>query len=98
VGLALRREVGKVLGHVEIPDEPGESDRCLAGVVGVMWIGSPRAKKRDERGSSIGGSAELTILSGCLPKWLSLIDATSEACYEIVGRSALRTPDDMCSG
>jgi hypothetical protein len=51
-----------------------------------------------ERGSSIGGSAELTILSGCLPKWLSLIDATSEACYEIVGGSALRTPDDMCSG
>jgi hypothetical protein len=34
--------------------------------------------------------------TGWLGSCVSLIDAISEGRYEIVGRSALRTPDDMC--
>ena len=34
--------------------------------------------------------------TGWLRSCVSLVDAISEGRYEIVGRSALRTPDDMC--
>jgi hypothetical protein len=47
LGLALRREVGKVSGYVVVSDEPGETHRCLVGVVRAVRIGSTLAKESD---------------------------------------------------